>query len=159
MYNIVTFYMFWGSKKMADKEKKGFIKEFKEFISRGSVLDMAVGIIIGGAFTAIVKSLVEDIFTPLLGLILAGINFKGLSIKIGDAQIMYGLFIEAIVTFLLTAFCVFLMIKAINKFRKKKEAEPEAPDPQIVLLTEIRDLLANGKTEEAAQKLEDKPLE
>lgn len=145
---------------MADekKEKKGFIKEFKEFISRGSVLDMAVGIIIGGAFTAIVKSLVEDIFTPILGMILAGINFKSLSITIpwgSKPQIYYGLFIEAVVTFLLTAFCVFLMIKAINKFRKKKEEEPEAPDPQIVLLTEIRDLLANGKTEEAAAKLEE----
>lgn len=142
---------------MADekKEKKGFIKEFKEFISRGSVLDMAVGIIIGGAFTAIVKSLVEDIFTPLLGLILGQVNFKGLSIKVGDAQIMYGLFIEAIVTFLLTAFCVFLLIKTINRFRKKKEEEPDEPDPQIVLLTEIRDLLANGKTEEAQAKLEE----
>ena len=145
---------------MADekKEKKGFIKEFKEFISRGSVLDMAVGIIIGGAFTAIVKSLVEDIFTPILGMILAGVNFKSLSITIpwgSKPQIYYGLFLEAVVTFLLTAFCVFLMIKAINKFRKKKEEEPEAPDPQIVLLTEIRDLLANGKTEEAAAKLEE----
>ena len=145
---------------MADekKEKKGFIKEFKEFISRGSVLDMAVGINIGGAFTAIVKSLVEDIFTPILGMILAGINFKSLSITIpwgSKPQIYYGLFLEAVVTFLLTAFCVFLMIKAINKFRKKKEEEPEAPDPQIVLLTEIRDLLANGKTEEAAAKLEE----
>ena len=141
------------------KEKKGFIKEFKEFISRGSVLDMAVGIIIGGAFTAIVKSLVEDIFTPILGMILAGVNFKSLSITIpwgSKPQIYYGLFLEAVVTFLLTAFCVFLMIKAINKFRKKKVEEPEAPDPQIVLLTEIRDLLANGKTEEAAAKLEDK---
>ncbi len=128
---------------MADKEKKGFIKEFKEFISRGSVLDMAVGIIIGGAFTAIVKSLVEDIFTPFL--------------PWGNKPtIMYGLFIEAIVTFLLTALCVFIMIKAINKFRKKKEEEPEAPDPQLVLLTEIRDLLANGKTAEAAEKLENK---
>ena len=143
---------------MADekKEKKGFIKEFKEFISRGSVLDMAVGIIIGGAFTAIVKSLVEDIFTPLLGLILGQVNFKGLSIKVGDAQVMYGLFIEAIVTCLLTAFCVFLLIKTINRFRKKKEEEPDEPDPQIVLLTEIRDLLANGKTEEAQAKLEEK---
>ena len=69
---------------------------------------------------------------------------------------MYGLFIEAIVTFLLTALCVFIMIKAINRFRKKKEEEPEAPDPQLVLLTEIRDLLANGKTAEAAEKLENK---
>ena len=146
---------------MADekKEKKGFIKEFKEFISRGSVLDMAVGIIIGGAFTAIVKSLVEDIFTPFLGMILAGVNFKSLSVTIpwgNKPTIMYGLFIEAIVTFLLTALCVFIMIKAINRFRKKKEEEPEAPDPQLVLLTEIRDLLANGKTAEAAEKLENK---
>ena len=142
---------------MADNEKKGIIKEFKEFISRGSVLDMAVGIIIGGAFTAIVKSLVEDIFTPILGMILAGIDFKSLSITIpwgNKPQIFYGLFIEAVVTFLLTALCVFLMIKAINKFRKKKEEEPDEPDPQIVLLTEIRDLLANGKTEGKTLALE-----
>ena len=148
-----------ADEKKEKKEKKGFIKEFKEFISRGSVLDMAVGIIIGGAFTAIVKSLVEDIFTPILGMILAGVNFKSLSITIpwgSKPQIYYGLFLEAVVTFLLTALCVFIMIKAINKFRKKKEEEPEEPDPQIVLLTEIRDLLANGKAAEAAAKLEDK---
>jgi len=148
-----------ADEKKEKKEKKGFIKEFKEFISRGSVLDMAVGIIIGGAFTAIVKSLVEDIFTPILGMILAGVNFKSLSITIpwgSKPEIYYGLFLEAVVTFLLTALCVFLMIKAINKFRKKKEEEPEKPDPQIELLTEIRDLLANGKAAEAAAKLEDK---
>lgn len=141
------------------EEKKGIIKEFKEFIARGSVLDMAVGIIIGGAFTAIVKSLVEDIFTPLLGMILAGVNFKDLSVTIpwgNKPTIVFGLFIEAVITFLLTALCVFLMIKAINKFRKKKEEAPEEPDPQIVLLTEIRDLLANGKTDEAVEKLENK---
>ena len=149
---------------MADEkkpeEKKGIIKEFKEFIARGSVLDMAVGIIIGGAFTAIVKSLVEDIFTPLLGMILAGINFKDLSVTIpwgNKPTIVFGLFIEAVITFLLTALCVFLMIKAINKFRKKKEAEPDEPDPQIVLLTEIRDLLAGGASAaEVAEKLEKK---
>lgn len=143
---------------MADNEKKGFIKEFKEFISRGSVLDMAVGIIVGGAFTAIVKSLVENIFTPILGMILAGINFKNLNVTIpwgNKPTIEFGLFIEAIVTFLLTAFCVFLMVKTINRFRKKKEEEPDKPDPQVVLLTEIRDLLAQGKTDEAAEKIEE----
>ena len=90
------------------------LKEFKKFIARGNVLDMAVGIIVGSAFTAIVNSLVNDIFTPLMGLILGGINFAGLSIKVGEATVAYGSFIQAIINFLLIAFSVFMLIKIIN---------------------------------------------
>lgn len=140
---------------MADKDKKGIIAEFKEFISRGNVLDMAVGVIVGGAFTSIVNSLVNDIFTPFLGMILAGVNFDSLGVTIpwgNQPYINFGSFIQAIVSFLLTALCVFLIVKTINSFKRKKpepekapepEKEPE-PDPQLVLLTEIRDLLKAG---------------
>ncbi|MDO5026828.1 MAG: large conductance mechanosensitive channel protein MscL [Tissierellia bacterium] len=97
------------------------IKEFKEFISRGNVIDLAVGVVIGGAFGAIVTSLVEDIIMPLVGLILGGLNFAGLSIKVGEAEVMYGNFIQVVVNFLIIAFCIFLVIKAINKFKKPEE--------------------------------------
>lgn len=141
---------------MAGEKKPGFISEFKTFISRGNVMDMAVGVIIGGAFTAIVNSLVNDILMPLIGLILAGINVKGwvvtLPWTIGEnaepVRILFGSFIQAIITFFLTAMCVFMIIKLINSFRdrvKKKEEEtpvaPPAPSKEEVLLTEIRDLL------------------
>lgn len=102
------------------------MKEFKKFIARGNVLDLAVGIIVGSAFTAIVTSLVNDIITPLLGIILGGVDFSGLSIQVLDATIMYGAFIQAIINFLLIAFSVFLMVKTINRFYKKPEA-PAAP--------------------------------
>lgn len=101
------------------------LKEFKKFISRGNVLDMAVGIIIGSAFTAIVTSLVNDILTPLIGIVLGGVNFAGLSVTIGSAQIMYGAFIQAIINFLLIAFALFMIVKGINALHKK----PEAPAP------------------------------
>ena len=97
------------------------IKEFKKFIARGNVVDLAVGIIIGSAFTAIVTSLVNDILTPLLGIILGGINFAALSIQVFDATIMYGAFIQAIINFILIAVSVFLLVKGINSFRKKQE--------------------------------------
>lgn len=165
---------------MADKKdkKKGVIAEFKEFISKGNVVDMAVGVIIGSAFTAIVNSLVADIFTPIIGIIIGGIDFASLSFKIPDteidgkiitqgAELSYGNFIQSIITFLLTAVCVFIFVKVINAVRngamfKKKKAEeeaakaaaeeaakeeaakePEPPKPtQEELLAEIRDLLA-----------------
>lgn len=154
---------------MADKneKKKGIIAEFKEFISKGNVVDMAVGVIIGSAFTAIVNSLVADVFTPLIGIIIGGIDFASLSVKIPDtvvdgkviaqgAELTYGNFIQSIITFLLTAVCVFIFVKVINALRsgaeakKKKEAEAaaaeekkEPPKPtQEELLAEIRDLLA-----------------
>lgn len=124
-----------------------FVKEFKEFISRGNVLDMAVGVIVGGAFTSIVNSLVNDIFTPFLGMILAGVNFDSLGVVIpwGNRPfINFGSFLQAVISFLLTALCVFAVVKIVNSFHRKKEEAPKppaAPDPQIVLLTEIRDLL------------------
>ena len=123
---------------------KGFIKEFKEFISRGSVIDLAVAVVIGGAFTKIVNSLVDDIIMPIIGVIIGGINFEHLMITVGTAEIKYGMFIQAIVNFLLIAFVIFSIIKAINTFNKKKEdapEEPAQPSEDIVLLTEIRDLL------------------
>ena len=125
---------------------KKLIEEFKAFAVKGNVLDMAVGVIIGGAFTSIVNSLVEDVFTPIIGMITGGINFSNLSFGILDAQIQIGNFLNAVISFLLTAFCVFLIVKAVNKLIKKKEAEPApAPEPSAeeVLLTEIRDLLKN----------------
>ena len=125
----------------------GFIKEFKEFISRGNVLDMAIGVIIGGAFTSIVNSLVDDILTPIIGTLLVGINFKNLGIRIpwgNNPYIDIGSFLQAIITFLLTALCLFMIIKFINTFKRKEEekpAEPPAPSKEEVLLAEIRDLL------------------
>ncbi|MBQ1502353.1 MAG: large-conductance mechanosensitive channel protein MscL [Firmicutes bacterium] len=134
-------------------KSKGFIGEFKEFITRGNVMDMAVGIIIGTAFTAIVTSLVNDVVMPLIGWIFGGVDFSELKYVItpavGDvpeAALYYGNFIQSIVNFLLIALVIFLMIKAINKFHKKHDEEPEAeaepePSEEAVLLTEIRDLL------------------
>lgn len=126
---------------------KSIVTEFKEFISKGNVVDMAVGLIVGSAFTSIVTSLVEDIFTPILGMILAGINFNSLGIEIpwGNRPfIAIGNFIQNIITFIITAACVFLVVKLMNVFRKKKDEEPEAPkepSKEEQLLTEIRDLL------------------
>ncbi len=126
---------------------KAFIREFKEFIARGNVMTMAVGIIIGSAFTAIVTSLNQDIITPLLGLVLGQINFAGLSFTVGNATVTYGNFIQAVITFLITALVLFLMVKAFNKLTKKRTAkeeekeEPASVPEDIRLLTEIRDLL------------------
>ena len=100
------------------EEKKGFLAEFKEFINRGSVMDLAVGVVVGGAFTAIVNSLVSDIITPAIGLILGGIDFTSLSITVGSASLNYGNFIQNIINFLLTAFAVFIFIKAFNKLQR-----------------------------------------
>lgn len=125
------------------KETKGLIAEFKEFISRGNVLDMAVGIIIGAAFTAIVTSLVNDIIMPIVGVIIGGIDFSSLKVAVGTASINYGVFIQAIINFLLIALTVFLLIKAISKAQRKKPEEPAVPTPEVELLTEIRDLLSN----------------
>ena len=123
---------------------KKFIEEFKSFAIRGNVLDMAVGVIIGGAFTSIVNSLVTDVFTPVIGKLTGGIDFSAIAINLGgDAKIMVGNFLNAVISFVIVAFCVFLLVKAINKFTKKKEAEAPAPDPSadVVLLTELRDIL------------------
>jgi large conductance mechanosensitive channel len=120
-----------------------WLKEFRDFINRGSVIDLAVGIIIGAAFTAIVSSLVDDLIMPIIGIITGGINFTGLSVTVGEAALTYGNFIQAILNFLIIAFAVFWMVKAVNRFRKQEEKpeEPAAPTTEEKLLTEIRDLL------------------
>jgi large conductance mechanosensitive channel len=120
------------------------IKEFKEFILRGNVLDLAVAVIIGAAFTAIINSLVNDIIMPIIGLILGGIDFTSLAYQVGDATITYGNFIQAIINFLLVALVLFLIIRSINRFNRKEEAAPPPPPEPTTeerLLTEIRDLL------------------
>ena len=124
----------------------GFIKEFKEFAVKGNVTDMAVGVIIGGAFGKIVTSLVNDILMPVLGSLSGGVDFTGLKATIGDANITYGQFVQSVIDFVIIAFCIFLMIKGMNKLNKKKEEPaPEAPagPTQEELLAEIRDLLKN----------------
>ena len=103
-------------KEVEQDVKKGF-NEFKSFISRGNVVDMAVGVIIGGAFGKIVTSLVNDILMPLIGVIVGGVDFSNLSIKVGDATIAYGNFIQTIFDFLIVAFCIFLMVKLFERFR------------------------------------------
>ena len=129
---------------------KSFMKEFKEFAMRGNVMDMAVGVIIGGAFGKIVTSLVNDILMPLIGILTGGIDFTALSAKVGDAEVMYGSFIQSVIDFLIIALCIFFMTKAISKAGeklKKKQAEEAAAAPAAPtseeLLTEIRDLLKN----------------
>ena len=122
------------------------INEFKKFIFRGSVIDLAVAFVIGVAFTAIINSLVNDIIMPLIGLILGKVDFASLSITVGDAVVAYGKFIMAIVNFLLVALVLFLVIKAINRVneaKKKEEAAAPPPEPteEVKLLTEIRDQL------------------
>ena len=136
----------------------GFIKEFKEFAMKGNVMDMAVGVIIGGAFGKIVSSLVDDVLMPVIGKLTGGVSFVDLFVTLGDgnfktlaaakeagaAVFAYGQFIQNIVDFLIVAFCIFLMLKGINKMnRKKEEPAPEAPKgpTQEELLAEIRDLL------------------
>lgn len=138
---------------------KSIVGEFKEFISKGNVLDMAVGLIVGSAFTAIVTSLVDDILMPFIGTILAGINFSTLGITIpwgNHPFIAVGNFLNAVITFLLTALCVFVLVKVMNMFRRKNEkpSEPPKPSKEEILLTEIRDLLAaqQGKPAETVKR-------
>ena len=130
-------------KKNIKKKGSSFAKEFKDFIQRGNVMDLAVGVIIGAAFGKIVTSLVDDILMPVIGSIIGGINFSGLSVTIGKATIKYGLFINNIIDFLIVALCIFLIVKGINKLTKKKEEEKPAPkkSDEVILLEEIRDLL------------------
>ena len=123
-----------------------FIKEFKKFISRGNAIDLAVGVIVGGAFSKIITSIVEDILMPLLGIALGGHDFKGLSLNIGNATIKYGSFIQNIIDFLIVSICIFMFVKVINKFTKKEEKKEEKKvEENILLLQEIRDLLKEAK--------------
>jgi len=120
------------------------LKEFRDFINRGNVIDLAVAVVIGGAFGAIITSLVNDVLMPLVGIVLGGLDFAGLSIQVGEATILYGSFIQAIVNFLIIAFVIFVIVRSYNKLQEQ-EAEapppPPEPSPEEKLLTEIRDLL------------------
>ncbi|MCF3941955.1 large conductance mechanosensitive channel protein MscL [Oceanobacillus alkalisoli] len=118
-------------------------KEFKEFAFQGNVIDLAVAVVIGAAFNAIVTSFVDHIITPIIGMLAGGIDFTGLKITLGDAEIMYGSFIQSFVDFLIIAFSIFMAIRVLNKFKRREEAEKEEEevDRQEQLLTEIRDLL------------------
>jgi large conductance mechanosensitive channel len=135
------------------------IKEFKEFINKGNVMDLAVGVIIGGAFGTIVTSLVNDIIMPVISLITGGIDFSGWFVSLngqkyatlaeaeeaGAAVLAYGKFISAVIYFLILAFIIFLIVKAMNKMKKKKEEEKPAKSDEVKLLEEIRDELKNKK--------------
>lgn len=130
---------------MVEKEKGyGFVSEFKQFITRGNVMDLAVGVIIGGAFQSIVNSLVNDIFMPFIGIFIGKDSFSNLSLSIGSATISIGNFIQAIINFLILALVIFCMVKVVNRFHRKKEEAPSPqpkPSSEELLLTEIRDLL------------------
>ena len=122
------------------------VSEFKTFISRGNVVDMAVGVIIGGAFGKIVSSLVNDILMPLIGILLGGLDFSSLSIKIGDASLKYGSFIQTIIDFMIISISIFVMIKLFERFKKKEEPKGcEKKNDEVLLLEEIRDLLKKNK--------------
>ncbi len=137
-----------ASKKVTGTAKKHF-DGFKEFIAKGNVIDLAVGVIIGGAFGKIVSSIVNDILMPLLGIVVGGVDFTSLSIKIGDAVVTYGNFIQNVIDFLIIALCVYVMISAINKvtckFKKEEEKEEAKKSDEVALLEEIRDLLKKNK--------------
>ncbi|MCI5667209.1 MAG: large-conductance mechanosensitive channel protein MscL [Oscillospiraceae bacterium] len=150
------------------KDKFKLAKEFKAFISKGNVLDMAVGLIIGSAFTAIVNSVVGDLLMPVLGLITGKVDFSQLKwvlqpeelneageVVVAEVAVRYGVFIQSIISFLLIALSVFILVKVISGLKRKKKEEPKPepkPDPQIVLLTEIRDLLKEKETADTAGK-------
>jgi len=136
------------NKKIELDKAKGFVNEFKSFIKRGNVIDLAVGVIIGGAFGTIISSLVDDILMPLLGIVIGGINFTELTWKVGDAVIKYGAFLQNVLDFLIVAFCIFIFIKLLNSFNRKEEVkEVKKPEPsnEEKLLMEIRDLLKEKK--------------
>lgn len=123
-------------------------KEFRDFINRGNVIDLAVAVVIGVAFNAVVNSLVEDVITPIIGIFLGGINFEGLTVTIGEASITYGNFIQSVINFLIIAWVVFLIVRSINQLQQRlnliKEEEalpPPEPSEEVKLLREIRDLL------------------
>ncbi len=130
------------------------VEEFKAFAMKGNVLDLAVAVVIGAAFGKIVSSLVTDIITPLIGLLMGGINFSGLSYTLGDAVVTYGVFVQSVIDFVIVAFAIFMVVKGINKAQKAvvakkaeeeaKEEKPKEPSEEVVLLREIRDSLRRG---------------
>lgn len=128
---------------------KKFMREFKDFAMRGNVMDLAVGVIVGGAFSAITTSLINDIIMPFIGIFVSKASFSDLTVTIGSAVITYGNFIQAILNFIIMAFVVFCLVKAVNRLSRKKEEAPPPPPPEPSneekLLTEIRDLLRERK--------------
>ena len=127
---------------------KKTMNEFKEFIAKGNVFSMAVGVVMGGAFTAIVNAIVEQLITPLIGLIMGGVDFSNLAFKVGEASFGYGAFIQAVVNFLIVALTMFFFVKAFAKFQKKEEVKEEVEElasEEVVLLQKIRDLLSEKK--------------
>lgn len=118
------------------------VSEFKEFAMKGSLMDMAAGIIIGAAISKVVSTLVENMIMPLIGVVMGGVDFSSLAIKIGEASIGYGAFIQALIDFIIVALVIFLLLRAINNMKKSAPEEPVAQD--VALLTEIRDLLKNA---------------
>jgi len=135
------------------------IKEFREFITRGNVIDLAVGIIIGGAFTAIIGSLVKDIIMPIIGILIGGVDFSGIVITVGSAQVMLGIFLNAVVQFLIIAFAVFLLIKSINRMSSmgKKKEEAPAPTTPPPPTTEELTLQALNRLNAILDKMSDEP--
>ncbi|MBQ3414271.1 MAG: large-conductance mechanosensitive channel protein MscL [Clostridia bacterium] len=135
-------------KEVNKKVGKG-ASEFREFIMKGDVVDLAVGVIVGGAFGKIVTSLVNDILMPLIGIVIGGIDFTNLSINIVDAKVMYGSFIQQVIDFLIISLCIFLFVKIVSKFTKKHKKEEVVEEPkksdEVLLLEEIRDLLKDKK--------------
>ena len=124
------------------------IKEFKKFISRGNVIDLAVGVVVGGAFSKIVSSLVDNIIMPLVGIVIGGIDFTKLSLNVLGVDIQFGIFLQNVVDFLIIAFCIFMVVKLVNKVTKKDEKKETAKPTktnQEILLEEIRDLLKDKK--------------
>ena len=125
---------------------KGFYDDFKNFISKGNVVDLAVAVVIGNAFNKIISSLVNDIIMPLVGVIIGGIDFTNIKLTIGSESILIGSFIQNIIDFLIIAFSIFVVIKLMSKFQRKKEEIKEEPTKKaddVILLEEIRDLLKN----------------
>ena len=138
--------------KKAKKDAKNEMSEFKKFISKGNVVDMAIGVIIGGAFGKIVTSLVNDIITPAIGIIIGGLDFSNLSIQLGDAKIVYGNFIQTVIDFLIIAICIFTVIRTFERVKnrnKKEEPVLEIPkkSDEVLLLEEIRDLMKKNESE------------
>ena len=136
-------------KKVNKKKIKESIEEFKNFVVRGNALDLAVGVIVGGAFGKIVTSIVNDILMPIIGIFLGGLDFTNLSITIKDAKIMYGAFIQNVIDLLIISLCVFIIVKIVNKIfhsKKKEEQKKEVvKSDEVLLLEEIRDLLKENK--------------
>lgn len=147
MKNIAQENLAKLSKGLGDSKLGKGLGDFKKFISRGNVVDMAVGVIIGTAFGKIVSSLVNDVLMPFIGIFLGGVDFSALSITIGEVQIKYGIFIQTIIDFTIIAFTIFVAVKLFERLKRKEEEAPAATvkTEDIVLLTEIRDLLKEKK--------------